>query len=80
MTYYTTVVGLDVHKESIVAAVLPYGRSEVTEKLSIENNPKAIEKLVNRITRQGRRGSYTRRGLAVTRYTGRSQALAINAR
>lgn len=53
MDNYTTVVGLDVHKASIVAAVLPYGRSEVTEKLSIENHPKAIEKLVNRITRHG---------------------------
>ena len=46
-------VGLDVHKASIVAAVLPYGRSEVTEKPSIENHPKAIEKLVNRIARHG---------------------------
>ncbi len=53
MNNYTTVVGLDVHKASIVAAVLPYGRNEVTEKLSIENHPKAVEKLVNRITRHG---------------------------
>ncbi len=53
MNHYTTVVGLDVHKESIVAAVLPYGHNEVTEKLSIENHPRAIEKLVNRIARQG---------------------------
>lgn len=53
MNNYTTVVGLDVHKESIVAAVLPCGRNEVTEKVNIENNPKAIEKLVNRMTRQG---------------------------
>lgn len=53
MNNYTTVVGLDVHKESVVAAVLPYGHNEVTEKLTIENHPKAIEKLVNRLTRQG---------------------------
>jgi len=51
MNNYTTVVGLDVHKETIVAAVLPQGYNEVTEKVSIENNPKAIEKLVNRLTR-----------------------------
>lgn len=51
MNNYTTVVGLDVHKGTIVAAVLPYGRNEVTEKVSIENHPKAIEKLVNRLTR-----------------------------
>lgn len=53
MDNYTTVVGLDVHKESIVAAVLPHGHNDVTEKTSIENHPKAIEKFVNRISRQG---------------------------
>lgn len=53
MNNYTTVVGLDVHKESIVAAVLPYGHKDVVEQVNIENNPKAIEKLINRLTRQG---------------------------
>ena len=53
MNNYTTVVGLDVHKETIVAAVLPQGRNDVTERLSIENHPKAIEKLVNRVRMQG---------------------------
>ena len=53
MNNYTTVVGLDVHKESVVAAVLPYGHKDVIEQVSIENHPKAIEKLVNRVTRQG---------------------------
>jgi transposase len=53
MNDYTTVVGLDVHKESVVAAVLPHGHKEVTEKVIIENHPKAIEKLVNRLTRHG---------------------------
>jgi len=53
MNNYTTVVGLDVHKESIVAAMLPQGHKDVTERVSIENHPKAIEKLVNRLTRQG---------------------------
>ena len=51
MNNYTTVVGLDVHKESVVAAVLPCGHKDVVEQVSIENNPKAIEKLVNRLTR-----------------------------
>ena len=37
MNNYTTVVGLDVHKETIVAAILPYGHKDVTEKVSIEN-------------------------------------------
>ena len=53
MNNYTTVVGLDVHKESVVAAVLPYGHTDVIEQVSVENHPKAIEKLVNRVTRQG---------------------------
>jgi transposase len=53
MNNYTTVVGLDVHKESIVAVVLPRGHNEVSEKVSIDNHPKAIAKLVNRITKQG---------------------------
>ncbi len=34
MNDYTTVVGLDVHKESIVAVVLPRGHKDVTEKVS----------------------------------------------
>ena len=53
MNSYTTVVGLDVHKETIVAAVLLQGRNDVTERVSLENHPKAIEKFVNRVTRQG---------------------------
>lgn len=53
MNNYTTVVGLDVHKETVVAAVLLQGHKEVTEQVSIENHPKAIEKLVKRVTRQG---------------------------
>ena len=32
MNNYTTVVGLDVHKESVVAAVLPYGHKDVVEQ------------------------------------------------
>lgn len=53
MNNYTTVVGLDVHKKTIVAAVLTCGHKEVGEQVSIENNPKAIEKLVTRVGRQG---------------------------
>jgi len=48
-------LGPDVHKESIVAAALPYGRNDVavSENVSIENHPKAIEKLVDRVTKPG---------------------------
>lgn len=53
MNNYTTVVGLDVHKKTIVAAVLPSGSDHVTERVSIENQTKAIEKLVRRLTARG---------------------------
>ena len=53
MNNYTTVVGLDVHKATITAAVLPCGSSDVTEKVQIQNQPKAVEKLVNRIATHG---------------------------
>jgi len=50
---YNTVVGLDVHKKTIVAAVLPLGSDNVTETVSIENFPEAVEKLVNRVAARG---------------------------
>ena len=53
MRNYTTVVGLDVHKASIEAAVLPQGSDHVTERVSIENHPKTIEKLVQRLAARG---------------------------
>lgn len=45
-----TVVGLDVHKDSIVVAVLRRGAERVTETATIANDPTAIEKLVKRLT------------------------------
>lgn len=51
--YSTTVVGLDVHKESIAAASLPPGLDCATEHMKIENNPIAIEKLVRRVAARG---------------------------
>ena len=53
MNNYTTVVGLDVHKKTIVAAVLPSGSDHVTERVTIENQLKAIEKLVRRLAARG---------------------------
>jgi len=46
-------VGLDVHKETIVVGGLPPGRERVTERVTIENQPKAIEKLVKRLALNG---------------------------
>lgn len=53
MKDYITVVGLDVHKKTIVAAVLPAGSGQVSETVTIENYPKAVEKLVNRLAARG---------------------------
>jgi len=53
MNNSTTVVGLDVHKDSIVAAVLPAGADKVSEIINIGNSPLEIKRLVARITRRG---------------------------
>lgn len=53
MKYLTTVVGLDVHKKTIVAAGLPAGSEQVTERVTIENHPKAVENLVKRWAAKG---------------------------
>jgi transposase len=47
------IIGLDVHKAKIVAAVLPPGREVVRETIEIENQPKPIEKLVKRLASNG---------------------------
>lgn len=49
----TTIVGLDVHKATIVAAVLPPGSERATETVTIENHPKIVEKLVRRLAAKG---------------------------
>lgn len=47
------VVGMDVHKKTIVGAELLPGRDQITERPMIENKPEAIEKLVRRVTAKG---------------------------
>ena len=49
----TTVVGLDVHKRTIVTGVLPPDRQRVQESKTIENHPKAIRKTVTELERRG---------------------------
>ena len=44
-----TVVGLDVHKETIAVSVLPGWSERATETFVAPNQPKVIEKLVNRV-------------------------------
>jgi len=53
MEQCTTVVGLDVHKKTIVTAVLPPGSERVVEQQTLENCPQAIEKLVTRMAAKG---------------------------
>lgn len=47
------IVGMDVHKETIVNAVLPRDGDHITERNTIQNHPQAIEKMVNRLTKDG---------------------------
>lgn len=53
MNHCTTVVGLDVHKETIAVAVLPAHADQVTETSNMPNQPAAIERMVARLTAQG---------------------------
>jgi transposase len=53
MENISTVVGMDVHKETIVAGVLPARSEKITQVLKIENRPQAIEKLAKRLSARG---------------------------
>jgi transposase len=53
MDHCTTVVGLDVHKSSIVAAILPPGVERAIKTLSIENKPQAVRQLVQSAASRG---------------------------
>ena len=44
-----TVVGLDVHKATVVGAVLPASADEIKENFKIENTPKAVERMMDRL-------------------------------
>ncbi len=48
MNQHITVVGLDVHKATVVAATLPPTADRPTQTVTIENCPKAIDRLVQR--------------------------------
>lgn len=51
--YTKTVVGLDVHKESIVAAVLPPDSDRVALTTKFENTPAAVKTFVERLRSRG---------------------------
>ena len=48
-----TVIGLDVHKATIVAAVLPPGEERVVGTMTIQNDPKKIDSLVKLLAVKG---------------------------
>jgi len=54
MNEHITIVGLDVHKATVVAAILPPTATRPTQTVTIENCPKAIERLVRRVAGEGR--------------------------
>lgn len=49
----STIIGLDVHKDSITAAILPPTAERVMETVKIPNTPRALEALVQRLTVRG---------------------------
>ncbi len=53
MRDYNTVVGLDVHKKTITAGILPIGSKDVTETMKFKNHPQAIEQMVKRVVSRG---------------------------
>jgi transposase len=53
MDQHSTVVGLDVHKETITAAILPRNAARPDKTLTIDNHAKAIERLVKPLLRTG---------------------------
>lgn len=53
MNESTMIVGCDVHKEKITAAILPSAATRPTEVVTIENDPKAIARLVKRLAHRG---------------------------
>lgn len=54
MTNNNIVVGLDVHKKTVVSAELHLGMDQVSERRTLENTPEEIEKLVHRVTARGK--------------------------
>jgi transposase len=53
VNHYTTVIGLDVHKDTIVTAVLPANSDRPAETSKLENRPEVVEKFVRRVSLKG---------------------------
>jgi transposase len=50
----STVIGLDVHKQKITVAVLPPAEVHPTESWEIENHPKVVARMANRLAPRGK--------------------------
>ena len=69
----TVYVGLDVHKDSVVSAVLPAGAKEPTEVERLPNEPRRLQRCLTRLAKLGElRVCYeaSRRVVRATRCTG----------
>jgi hypothetical protein len=66
----STVIGMDVHKHKITVAVLPPAAVEPTDGLEIENHPKAVARLANRLATKGNLILCMKRGRVATRSIG----------
>ena len=53
MEQCSTVIGLDVHKETISVAILPPGAERVVDTMKIPNTSTALEQLVRRLVPRG---------------------------
>ncbi len=53
MNDHNIVVGLDVHKKTVVGAVLYPGATEVSERFTIDNTPGAVRQWVERLAARG---------------------------
>lgn len=55
MSQSSTVIGLDVHKDSIVASILPSGAERASQTISFENRPATLKRFVQRLGDRGPR-------------------------
>lgn len=55
MDQSTMVIGLDVHKDTIIAAILPPEAERPTDIVTLENDPVAVRRLAKQLAHTGPR-------------------------
>ena len=63
-------VGMDVHKDSVMIAVLPEGEREPTLVKRLSHDPRGIRRLLDRLARRMRFAPVTRRAARATCWSG----------